>query len=300
MSWKELIKAYFIFSKKDRIGLLVLVLLVIVAYLLPHFFPEPSPEEPVLLESLAILNDSTATTRQYPGSNQSMAKRNEYNPSAPVFEFDPNRMDAEGWASLGLPDRNVKTLMNYLSKGGKFYQPDDLQKIWGLPEGFYERVAPFIRINEQKPKYTEFEKTPYIKQERTISSIDINFSDSVEFEKLPGIGPKLAGRIMVFRNKLGGFHSIDQVKETYGLADSIFQKIRPQLKLSGDINKLDINLATKEELSSHPYIRWKLANAIIAYRQQHGNFGSLDDLKKIMIINEDIFNKMLPYLKLNR
>jgi competence ComEA-like helix-hairpin-helix protein len=99
---------------------------------------------------------------------------------------------------------------------------------------------------------------------------------------------------------LGGFHSVEQVGETFGLQDSVFQKIKPMLKLNNTVIKqININTATLDELKAHPYIRYQIGNAIVQYRLQHGNFTSLSDLKKIMILTDEIYNKALPYLKLN-
>jgi competence ComEA-like helix-hairpin-helix protein len=63
-----------------------------------------------------------------------------------------------------------------------------------------------------------------------------------------------------------------------------------------ELKKININTATKDEMKIHPYIRWNLANVIVAYRDQHGSFNSVDDLKKITLISEEIFGKILPYL----
>ena len=129
--------------------------------------------------------------------------------------------------------------------------------------------------------------------------IDINLADTSAFIALPGIGSKLSQRIISFRDKLGGFYKIDQLAETFGLADSTFQKIKPRLLLDNPVVKqLNINLASADELKSHPYLRYALANAIVQYRSQHGNFAAVSDLKKIMLITDDIYNKMVPYLKL--
>ena len=128
--------------------------------------------------------------------------------------------------------------------------------------------------------------------------IDINEADTAAFIALPGIGPKLASRIVNFRDKLGGFYAVDQVKETYGLPDSTFQKIRPYLQLNGAPKKLNVNTATKDELNAHPYIRWNLANAIVEYRNRHGNFKSLEELKNIAVMEEAVFDRIVPYLDL--
>ena len=92
---------------------------------------------------------------------------------------------------------------------------------------------------------------------------------------------------------------VDQVKETFGLSDSVFQKIKPQLLLTGEVKKININTARLDELKVHPYIKYPLANAIVQYRTQHGAFKSVEDLKKLMIVNDEILNKVRPYLSID-
>ncbi|MFN2440117.1 MAG: ComEA family DNA-binding protein, partial [Chitinophagaceae bacterium] len=219
-----------------------------------------------------------------------------------LFEFDPNILPASGWKNLGLNDRTIKTIINYRTKGGKFYKPEDLKKIWGMPEGFYDHVEDYIRITsvERKNDFrTDYPKTVYEKKERSISVVNVNSDDTTAFIALPGIGSKLAYRITNFRDKLGGFYSVEQVKETYGLADSTFQKIKPYLNVNADaVKKININTATKDELKVHPYIKWNLANAIVEYRTQHGNYKNLQELKNIVLIDETTYNKIAPYLVL--
>jgi competence ComEA-like helix-hairpin-helix protein len=203
---------------------------------------------------------------------------------------------------LGLSDRTIKTINNYRSKGGRFYKKEDLQKIWGLPAGFYKRVQSYINITSPTKKYEPFPEkpsVPYERKERKFAIVSINNADTASLIALPGIGSKLAARIVNFREKLGGFHSVDQIGETYGLPDSTFQKIKPYLKVDvAAVRKININTATKDELKMHPYIKWNLANAIVEYRTQHGNFKSLDELRKIVLMDEATFNKIVLYLSL--
>src|SRR4029079_17461305 len=99
--------------------------------------------------------------------------------------------------------------------------------------------------------------------------------------------------------KLHGFISVEQVGETYGLADSTFEKIKPWLVISRPaVEKININTATPEQLKT-PYINYNLANIIYQYRTQHGRYASLHDLKKIMLIDETLFNKIEPYLSVD-
>jgi competence ComEA-like helix-hairpin-helix protein len=127
--------------------------------------------------------------------------------------------------------------------------------------------------------------------------IDINQADTAAFISLPGIGSKLANRIVNFRQKLGGFYSVQQVGETFGLPDSTFQLIQPRLQCGPAVlQKLNINTADANTLKQHPYIRWNIANAIVQYRQQHGLFHAVEDLQQIVLITPELYNKIAGYL----
>lgn len=222
-----------------------------------------------------------------------------------LFYFDPNTLSAEGWKKLGLRDKTIRTIRNYLEKGGRFRKPADVKKIYGLFPGEFERIAPYIRITgepkEEKPGEKAAPSPIGTQPVKTYSvrytAVDINTADTTAFIALPGIGSKLAARIVNFRDKLGGFYSINQVAETFGLPDSTFQKIRQYLKLDDpSLRKININTATIDELKAHPYIRYSIANPVVAYRKEHGPFNKPEDIKKVMAVTEDIYLKISPYL----
>jgi len=224
-----------------------------------------------------------------------------------LFYFDPNTISTSDWKRLGLRDKTVKTIENYLNKGGHFYKPEDLQKIYGLHDDEYERLKSFIKIESKTSKANDDLVSSKSKDEiqptksytARYSIIDINIADTTTFISLPGIGSKLAARIVTFREKLGGFYSVEQIGETYGLPDSTFQKIKQYLKLDNpSVKKININTATVDELKAHPYIKYSLANPIIAYRNEHGSFSKIEDIKKVMAVTDDIYKKIAPYLTL--
>jgi competence protein ComEA len=311
MLFKKFLKDYLSFSKRDRLGLLSLLALSTFIYFLPRYFAKP--KEPFPLKERAVLIkaiDTLALSQQIKfksTSTEETAEAYQYEfteaksfTSGELFQFDPNTISPEGWQKLGLNERTAKTINNYRSKGGRFYKPEDLKKIWGMPEGFYERVKDYISIAPvQKPfEQNAIAKPVHEKPEKKTIAININEADTAAFIELPGIGSKLAFRIINFREKLGGFYSVDQVAETYGLPDSTFQKIKFYLNANGVVKKINVNTATKDELKIHPYIKWNLANAIVEYRNQHGNFKSLNELKNIAVIDEATFEKIAHYLSL--
>ena len=302
MKWRQFVSDYFEFSKKDRIGYLLILFIIGACLLVPLLFSKNQnnveiKEDAEMLVAVSNVkekgNDVEEGSEDEPTTELQPSIRNSFT-KGELFVFDPNLLSEVGWKKLGLADRNIKTIMNYRNKGGKFYQPGDLKKIWGLPEGFYDYVSSYISIQQEESE----ERLSNAKPEKKILRIDINIADTSALIALPGIGSKLANRIISFREKLGGFYTIEQISETYGLADSSFQKIKPLLFVNGGVHKININSASKDDLKIHPYIKWNLANAIIEYRNQHGNYTDLDALKNITIVDEATFRKIEPYLSL--
>lgn len=311
-TFKHFVKDYFTFSKKDRVGLVSLVLLILIIYFLPKLFTKDSNS--MLIQETALLRQTVDTLQQRSTTKFSERSENSepetyaleplkkasFSENATLFTFDPNTLSPEGWKSLGLNDKTAKTINNYITKGGKFYKPEDLQKIWGLPEGFYNRVKEYIKIASTNNNYihtTSFSPAAAESKTPVRKLINLNTADTSMLIALPGIGSKLSSRIISFRDKLGGFYTVNQVSETYGISDSTFQKIKPYLMANeNEVRKINVNTATKDELKGHPYIKWSLANAIVEYRNQHGAFASLDNLKNIVLVTPEVFEKIAPYL----
>lgn len=297
-----------------------LLIIVVILCLLPFAYPlianESVTEENIYDDQLAELKAKQQDRNTNKFSSYSDEDRRPYDHpnykeetrkvKGSLFYFDPNTASSEDWKKLGLRDKTIAIIENYRSKGGKFRQPDDIKKIWGLFPDEAERLIPYVRINtennpakEDNTYYADNSKPAYEKK-KTLDAVDINSSDTSAWIALPGIGTKLSQRIINFRNKLGGFYKVEQVAETFGLPDSVFQKIKPMLRVSGEVEKININTATSEELKAHPYISYQLANAIIQYRNQHGEYKSVDDIKKIMIVDDIFFDKASPYFSISQ
>ncbi|HJW16309.1 MAG TPA: helix-hairpin-helix domain-containing protein [Flavisolibacter sp.] len=306
MFWKDFIRDYLTFGKRDRIGVIAILIMIGFIYALPHIFkPKPDPnfikELPYLAKGIDSQNNSNGIPNKdvSKGINPSSVRKQALYTEKELFTFDPNTISLEGWRKLGLNENTAKIIINYRNKGGKFYKPDDLMRIWTLPVGFYERVKDFIKCESVKPHFDSYPVAYNNKSsKKEISIVEINGADSNAFVQLPGIGTRLAQRIINFRNKLGGFYSIEQIGETYGLPDSTFKRIKNYLKADADVKKIPLNECTKEDLKAHPYIKWPLANAIIEYRTQHGPYKNMQELKNIVLINDSVFSKIAPYLSL--
>ena len=133
---------------------------------------------------------------------------------------------------------------------------------------------------------------------KQVGVYDINKADSIELEKLPAIGEKLSSRIVRYRDRLGGFLQLSQLKEVYGINDSTYQVILPFLKIEKDFHpkQIDINKAEYTDLRKHPYTNNSFIKIVLAYRKVHGNFSNQVDLEKIEQIDKSVLDKLAPYL----
>lgn len=304
-------KSYFHFTRKERNGILFLTSLALFAVLASILYPyilihTPQPATYYADDIARLEAKAPDTASKYPRyTNEYKRYKSSPNgykhPGGELFYFDPNTLSESEWKRLGLRDKTISSIKNYLAKGGRFREATDIKKIWGLQEELAKRIIPFARITKLPEKQFVWE-TSFKKAypSKTYHTIDINSGDSTVLTGLPGIGPKLSQRIIKYRDKLGGFYSVDQVSETFGLADSTFRKIRAWLQVDKEnIKTININTATIEELKSHPYIRYHLANALIQYRQQHRGYTLVSEIRNIMLVDDTTYQKLAPYLTID-
>lgn len=285
---------------------MLLLFIIMVMALVPYYLPEKPVELEILQPQLVSPPYAENPDQRFPAVNRSRAAFHSTTSSS--FPFDPNTLDERGWKKLGVRDKTIGTIQKFLQRGGKFRQPADIRKIYGLSAKEADRLEPFVSIpaSNKVPIAESFKSkdvTRFQKSDNAARStgkiIEINEADSAAFESLPGIGYKLASRIILFRNRLGGFYSITQVAETYGLQDSTFQKIRRYLICdTSKIQLISINTVNSDELKQHPYIRWQLAKLIVEYRNQHGKFRVPEDLLRVEGIRSETLEKLRPYLRL--
>lgn len=215
----------------------------------------------------------------------------------PTQKFDPNTVIREVLLGIGLPEKITDRMIKFRDAGGKFFQPEDLKKVYGMQEEWVDELLPWMEI--AKPKKVDHEKIDLSKKrvkKKENPITDINKADFEDWQKISGIGSYYADKIMGYREKLGGFISVDQILETKGLPDSVKQSILPSLRPSDIFRKLKINNVSTKEMATHPYISWKEANAIYNYRKEHGPFHKQADLEKLLALKPTFIARIAPYL----
>ena len=216
--------------------------------------------------------------------------------------FDPNTVSPKTLLLMGMHAKTVKVLSNFRHKNGKFYKKEDLKKIYGLSTAEYERFAPYIQFfDNQGFRGQDTAISPNVQHTNRLKKtnnkvIDVNEASLTDFLELRGIGITFAERILQRRKALGGFARISQMKEVFGMSDSTYNHILPQLKLeSAQLQKILINQVEATEIQ-HPYLTRKQAAILIRYRLNHGSYTKLNDVRNSRVLPDTVLEKVAPYL----
>lgn len=280
------LRKWFSFSKGERVAIITILTLIVLLILACLFRPTRQSLSDASLHNL----DSLLALRQT-AIEQQLAKKPQEIAELHPFPFNPNTLTEEEWRQIGLTDRQVRNIMNYKAKGGKFYSKNDLGKLYTISEEDFAQLEPFIVLPEVQ-RNTGFKSESKNKEEqkgeerksvkKDIPFVDLNTVDSTTLVELPQIGGYMASRIIEFRDKLGGFVNADQLRDVKGMDDARFAAIQPYIKIS-DVKprRIDVNRADFKTLVHHPYLSYEQVKRIFNQREKRGmikNWTQLDEL----------------------
>lgn len=309
-------KDFFYFTKGQRIGIIVLIILILFVllanYILPMLMPDddlsdkPFIEEVNRFKKSLVSRDSLRAVEwerrnierqlayeekyknfQYNNNSTSIAKYS-------LFPFDPNKADSIELCRLGIKPFVVTNILKYRKKGGLFRSKNDFSKVYGiLPEKFKE-LEPYISI-QSITKQDSLKST--LKSVKQSIIVELNSADTTLLMQVKGIGRGYAKSIIRFRRETGGFTGVEQLRELYGMTEQNFERIIPFVSVNRAlIEQIKINVANIDRLNAHPYINFYQAKAIYELRRKRGKLKSLTDLKNVPeLTNEDLI-KIQPYL----
>ncbi|MEQ1586335.1 MAG: helix-hairpin-helix domain-containing protein [Cyclobacteriaceae bacterium] len=295
---KAWVRAFFGLSRRETQGFLILLPLMLISVLImPTYHLWQTHQKQDFSKEQKEL-DSLLTLWTWEEKQDSILQEAEH----VLFTFNPNTATKEDLVSLGFSTYLTNRIDNYRLKKGRFIIKSDLMKIYGMDSSLYKRIFTFIDLPEEREsKKAELHEPKETAAILPKEKFDVNLADTTQLIRVYGVGSKLSQRIIKYRNQLGGFVSMDQVREVYGLDTVVVNELNRKAFVASDYQpkKIDLNAATEKELSTHPYIKYSLAKAIAAYRFQHGNFNSVEDLKKIALVDETFYNRIKSYLTLN-
>ena len=226
--------------------------------------------------------------------------------------FDPNTADSVQLLQIGLRPYVIHNICSYRRGGGVFSRPSDLARIYGLTQGEYFRLKPYVRISSSfLPSRDLPEAYAYQPTERRSASlrsdslvaglptkmregetIELNAADTAALKRVPGIGSAYARAIVNYRSRLGGFVRAEQLLEVGGVPESALPYVTVD---AAEVKLLNVNKLSIERLRAHPYLNFYQARDIVEYRRQHGTIVSLSDLRLLPSFTPEQLQRVAPY-----
>ncbi len=212
----------------------------------------------------------------------------------PTKSFNPNELSMEEWMHFGLSEKQATIVLKFTKRG--IHSDEELQKIKFIPQKTFDNIKDFTQYPSEE---SEISKKQTAQGTNSPALVNANEASEEELMNIKGLGPFYARQIIKYQQQLGGFVRKEQILEVWKMTPEIFTQIQAQLSCeASNIRKLSINHASAEELQAHPYLNWNQANSIVKMRMQKGGFKSIDEIRESVIIDQETFEKVRPYLSL--
>ena len=233
------------------------------------------------------------------------AEKKEERGEGVMKEFDPNTVDSLTLIGFGLKPWKVKNFLHYREAGKVFRSAEDLGDTYGWTEEDVEMLASYVRVGKQyekKEKKVEereewrqqAEKTEHTSNKfHTLTKVDVNTADTAMLRRIPGVGAKISEAIVRYREKLGGFYSVEQLREIKMVSPELLEWMEVS---SPNVQKIPVNEASFQALNSHPYISYEQTKALLQYIRLYGKVKDEQALLETGIFTKEDVERLKPYL----
>lgn len=297
----NLVKEFLKIPKKEReIAFFFFLVINIIICTCYFFFTRRANDLIVLVQKNNIRTESVIKGSS-PGLTKDLSSKKSKNSILKV-----NQMSLSDWQAEGFSKDQASMILKFRKVINGFKSESDLVKVYCINEDYItENLERFNFVNPKLDNsliIIQNDKGVFLKEnkvhEEKLVKIDLNYSDTNDLMKYRGVGPKLSKRIIKYRNLLGGFISVEQLNEVYGLNEELVNDIKRSSFINPVVSKLNLNSGTFKTFIRHPYFTKEIVNSILNYRKAHGDFNHIDDLMKIYSISDSIFAKIKPYVKI--
>ncbi|MFC2124001.1 helix-hairpin-helix domain-containing protein [Bacteroidota bacterium] len=304
---RKTISDYFGFNRTETNGLILIFILMFILIFIPYLFRIiNSSESQINADDKRLLDSLVASLEQFNTTTES--KLIKLSDPKSLFHFDPNTSSVDELEMLGLDKQIANRIIKYRQAGGSYKIKNDLQKIFGLTKDTFDQLYPFIDLPEKIPvkdnitiKHQDRTLKKRVESEINIKplKIDLNLTDTTELKRIRGIGSALSARIVKYGDILGGYVSVEQLDDVYGLKGIALEQVKSSAYVTEEFEpiRLKINFADWYTLVRHPYIEKGLANKLIAVRSNHGPYREINDLFTIKDISDSLVLKLEPYIE---
>ncbi len=295
------LKEFFYFTKSDRKVILFLLISVTVVSGLFFYVGGDNRTTELTREDSLTMTHLPLSSGEY--EHDYITYRVDGGQKAELFPFDPNTADSTALLKLGLRPWQVRNIYKYRAAGGVYRRPTDFARLYGLTQKQYKAMEPYIHIGTDylpaallaaKERVPERDTIQYPVKLKANEKLPLNTADTAALRKVPGIGRYYAREIAWYRDRLGGFYRVDQLKEIEGFPEEALAYFTVS---GGAIRKLNVNKLTLNQLKRHPYISFYQAKAIADYRRLKGPLTSLNDLKLLKDFTQTDIERLSHYVE---
>jgi DNA uptake protein ComE-like DNA-binding protein len=284
----------FFVSIRNRRGVFIFLLIALAFVFAPRILMSLKSDEKIKLTAEEIKELRTESAREQKKFEHRFKKKERRKYKVPANRFDPNQYSKSDWMKLGLSEKQADVVISFTKRG--INSNEELSKIFVIPEELFDMIKDSTVFPEKVIAKSTAERS--LKPRKNIS-VKINSADQTDLETIPGVGPFYAKNILKYRERLGGFVRKEQLLEVWKMDVEKYAAIEGFIEVEpGKARKIELNTASAEELKSHPYLNWNIANSIVKIRSKKGKFTSVDEIRESVLIDEELFEKIKPYLSL--
>lgn len=291
---------YFGFNKQQRNGLILLSIISLILFLVRIIYPSFITPDKIEIKNLPLIEQTLDSSYQL-SQDRFSGNVTKENTALNLFAFDPNTITNQQLQQLGFNKKSAQTFLKFRDRGFVFKEKIDLKKVYGISDNFYSKLEPYIIIENKNSaanlNSNKSESNVTASANKNQTKVELNTADSLALLDINGIGPAFAKRILKYRSLLGGFVSVEQLKEVYGFTDEMFEKIKPNVTANAElIKKINLNKDDFRTVNKHPYLSYELTKTLFDWRRK--TVITATNLKDI--INDDqAYNKLMPYISFN-
>ena len=288
------IGSYFKFTRSQRTGIFFLFGIILVLQLVYFFvdFSSVSKSSPEKEKWLSLQSEIDSLKQE----------KLDYVPK--IYPFNPNFItDFKGY-KLGMSVQQIDRLLAFRKENKYVNSPKEFQDVTKVSDSLLNVMSPFFKFPDwvnNKKEFKDYKKSPYtaFAKKGKIVIIDINQATQEDLIKIFGIGEAISLRILKEKESFGGFVSMEQMKDVWGLSPEVIENLNSHFKVSvlPNFKKIDINNASIKELSQFPYFKYPISKKIVTYRSMNGDFKNAEDLTKIIGLSIEKAKIIALYLK---
>lgn len=305
----------FLLTGEQWLGVGILAVLVGATLFLVHRF---QPAEPEVVE---VVNDSVLTQFATYQAEQDSIRKATWKKKYPrdtiairMQVFDPNTADSSTLVHLGLKKWQASNMLKYRAKGGRYRKAEDMKKLYGMTDSMYQALLPYIQIDtlaiqqyrdsiyRSRIDTVQTDSLPRYVSLKRDTLLNLRTADTTELKWIRGIGSYRAKQIVRYRQQLGGFTHVEQLREIKALQPLLIDTLSADSLLahfwldSIIVEPLSVNSIGVERLQRHPYLSFEQAKAIYELRRRKVRLNSIEALEQLDCFTPEELLRVAPYL----